>query len=206
MENFSISAYLIGLLKGLPTMVLSLGMVWCLVRWEELLTARNVHRILRILVLSICGFAGAWVISTVTWTPYDGKIHPMVTMCIMPFMFYAYIQCYRYEQRRKGLREGNPSVNRNWLIAGCVVWLGILGLYPMDCGMDAHAFFVIGVWVPYFAIAQYLIFFANDDGCDMWASRTVKGGVEYVLILAIYFAVAYLCWMQIHQWEGFPNF
>lgn len=139
--EFSISAYLIGLLKGLPTMVLSLGMVWCLVRWEELLTARNVHRILRILVLSICGFAGAWVISTVTWTPYDGKIHPMVAMCIMPFMFYASIQCYRYEQRRKGLREGNPSVNRNWLIAGCVVWVGILGLYPMDCGMDAHAFF-----------------------------------------------------------------
>lgn len=80
--EFSISAYLIGLLKGLPTMVLSLGMVWCLVRWEELLTARNVHRILRILVLSICGFAGASVISTVTWTPYDGKIHPMVTICI----------------------------------------------------------------------------------------------------------------------------
>lgn len=206
MEGFSWIAFGIGFLKGIPAVLLSVIVAKYLVRWQFFMDGRDVNRVVRMLLLCACGFAACWAISIVTCTPYDGTLHPVVTLLLIPYTFYAYLQIYRYESRCRGLREGNSVINRNWLVGMTIPVIFLFGLYPMDAGMDAHAFFVIGVWIFYFGIGQYIIFFSDPDGFETGFGKNVSGFIESILSFAIYMVLAYYCWTQFRLWPGYPNF
>lgn len=206
MAGFNWSAFVVGIVVAIPGVVLSLFVARCLVCCEFALVERNVSRIWRLLLLCTCGFVACWASSVITWTLYSGKLHPVVTLLLIPYTFYAYLQIYRYESRRRGLRVGNYLVNRNWLIGITIPVILMFGLYPMESGMDAHAFFEIGVWIFYIGIAKYFIWFAGKDGYEFGTVKNLSGAAETILIFVIYIALAYYCWIQLHSWSGHPNF
>jgi len=202
MEKFNVVSFLIGLLKGIPAVGLSLMTAWRLVKTDFALDARGVDRIMRYVALCAISFVVLWAISVLCYTTYDGELHPVVVVIMTPFILIGYIQIIWYELKKRGIRVGNPDVNKRWLIAYFVIELISLGLYPLETGVVAHTILSVILLMVYIGVLQFLVWWTYGDRFGLPKKKGWKeeGGEFVVVILLI--LLAWYGYKVIENWPG----
>ena len=194
--------FLIGMLKGVPSVALALLSAFGLVMLGKRLRAGSVWAWAAALITSAYGFAAAWAISLATLTPYDGKLHPVATLIVLSLIFMECIDFYRIQARKTGEMSGSSTVNKLCVVAGSVAALIMFGLYAPAAGTAAHEALTIAVFVSALWASQWIIFRRPEISfrqANERRERTLFGIVEFVLLIG----ALWYYWTILHGWEFF---
>lgn len=191
MATFDVSAFLSGILKGLPAVALSFGALWSLIKIGKLLDKKDVCRLFRIAIMIFCGMAEAWVVALAVYLPYGGGMPGVPALCVTSFLFYAFLQMNWMKQRQEGLKDGSPAVNRRYLI-GFTVALGIaLGLYGSEPGGASGRILLMTVWISFIVMSYYIILcfsvFGRDDKATPVWKIVIDGAIRIAFVSCLYF-------------------
>lgn len=191
MATFDVSAFLSGILKGLPAVALSFGALWSLIKLGKLLDKKDDCRLFRIAIMIFCGMAEAWVVALAVYLPYGGGMPGVPALCVTSFLFYAFLQMNWMKQRQEGLMDGSPAVNRRYLI-GFTVALGIaLGLYGSEPGGASGRILLMTVWISFIVMSYYIILyfsvFGRDDKATPVWKIVIDGAIRIAFVSCLYF-------------------
>lgn len=198
MDDFDVLAFLVGIIKGVPTVSLGVVLAWLLVKAELSLKGKGMKRVVRLPILMVAGVLGTVVIVLLSY-PYGLSFHRLVFSLMIPFVFYGYVQILRYQLRMGGDKPGSPTINKRWLTGGVIVVLLMFGCYPPNVGIALHSVLVLGIWVSYIASFNYVIFFSNSDGFHDGTKFSLIEIVEDVIYLGLGFLLLWYAYTSIHE-------
>ncbi len=193
-----------GVLKGVPAVVLGLTLAWLLLRWNFRLESRGMMWRWRMCLLCLIGLICCFVITLVTFSLYDYRLHPVVMMMLIPFVTFCYIWMFRASS--ENYRPKYKWIPLVLILTACVVVLCEFGMYPMEAGENIHGNLVIIIWVIYAAMTLYLTVASDKNGIKPAGMSIKKDKISDFLILGITFLLDYGCWVIIHAWKGYPSY
>lgn len=164
MATFDVSAFLSGILKGLPAVALSFGALWVLIKFGKVLEKKHVLRLFRIAIMVLLGMTEAWVVALAVYLPYGGGMPGIPALCVTSFLFYAFLQMNWMKQRQDGVKDGSPAVNRRYLIGFTVALAIALGLYGSEPVGASGRILLMTVWISFIVMSYCIILYFSVFG------------------------------------------